>query len=226
MHFSPPPIWLVGMAAQNVDPWPPSAAPPLCDSTSETHHLTHNLRPTLKSVRDVATLADPLLFLSSTSLHFNCHLLFFFAIPLADSAFDGCVACKPCCFNSPPRCKNNKRKKKLIFFFIPSLCGILSPLCLLPLPLPCWALLYRDCQASWDIECHCGCLIVTAGAGCRGVNTTAVFCFFLHVPFLNNVFHWFWCWTENVCFVDIFLWGWTPKSSNWTHRYCELISNK
>lgn len=63
-----------------ITPWPSSAAPP-SDPTSETHLLTHNLLPTLNptqmSVSDVATLADPLRFLSCTSLHFNCHLLFF-----------------------------------------------------------------------------------------------------------------------------------------------------
>lgn len=64
-----------------ITPWPSSAAPP-SDPTSETHLLTHNLLPTLNPtqmpVSDVATLADPLRFLSCTSLHFNCHLLFFF----------------------------------------------------------------------------------------------------------------------------------------------------
>lgn len=233
--FFPPPIWLVGTSSAKLNiflfritHWPSSAAPP-SDPTSETHLLTHNLLPTLNPtqmpVSDVATLADPLRFLSCTSLHFNCHLLFFcffycffcffcFCVNLfhrADSAFDGCVACKPCCFNSPPRCKNNKRKKKLIFPPLTASAAYCRPFCLLPSPLPCWALFYRDCQASWDIECHCGCLIVTARAGCRGVNTTAVlYFFFLHVLFLNNIFHWRCHWTENsMCFVDIFPSGWT-----------------
>lgn len=108
----------------------------------------------------------------------------------ADSAFDGCVACEPCCFNSPPRCKNNKRKKKLIFPPLPASAAYCRPFCSLPSPLPCWALFYRDCQASWDIECHCGCLIVTARAGCRGVNTTAVlyFFFFFARPLFEQYF--------------------------------------
>lgn len=74
-------------------------------------------------------------------------------------------------------------KIKTSFFFLSlfsafRVCSILSPFarccCLVG------ALFYRDCQASWDIECHCGCLIVILCVGYRGVITTAVFA---RIPF-------------------------------------------